>query len=56
MHLQIIHLIVHALTPSIYPLGTVKYKEIPWKSMESVFKYFQNQELDFRRKKNEVGK
>ena len=49
-------LIVYALTPSIYPLGTVKYEEIPWKAMESVFKYLQNKQLDFDRKKNEVGK
>ena len=46
----------YALTHSIYPLGTADRQEIPWKAMESVFKYFQNQELDFGRKKNEVGK
>lgn len=43
-------------THSIYPLGTNKYEEIPWKVMESVFKYFQSQELHFDNKKNEVGK
>ena len=49
-------MIVYAVTPSIYRLGTMRYKEIPWKAMESVFKYLENKQLDFDRQKNEVGK
>ena len=40
----------------MYPLGTINYEEIPWKAMESVLKYLQMKQLDFDRKKNEVGK
>ena len=39
-----------------YFLGTTRGEEIPWKAMECVFEYFQNQELDFDKKKTEVGK
>ena len=39
-----------------YFLGTTRGEEIPWKAMECVFEYFRNQELDFDKKKTEVGK
>ena len=39
------------LTPSIYPLGAVMYQAI-----KSFFGYSQNEQLDFDKKKNEVGK
>ena len=46
---------IYALTPVYFFIGTTKHEETSWKAMESIFKYFQNQEVDFD-EKSEAGK